>query len=181
MSKFIESVFTAQDDQIASQYRLSIVNADGRLTYSADSWVFRMDKGFTIPSQTVSTYETHFNGLKIPRVGAKEDTDKKIKLDFRADQAGDIYTYFKNWVDDGFDPIQAFMEPESVTRRNKNIKLDLLKRGTAKAPSNVSDVQKTFTFYHVQPFEIMMSELNHETGEPVRIELQFIYLYYELS
>lgn len=180
-AKFIESVFTAQDDQISSQYRLSVVGADPRLTYTTDSWVFRMDKNFTVPPQVTNTYETHFNGLKIPKVGAKEETDKKIKLDFRADQSGEIYSYFKTWVDQGFSPINAFMESESTTRRNKNIKVDLLKRGTAKSAGNTSDVQKTFTFYHVQPFEVMMSELNHETGEPVRIELQFIYLYYDIT
>jgi len=181
MSKFIDSVFTAQDDQISSQYRLSVVGADARLQYATDSWVFRMDKSFTIPPQVTNTYETHFNGLKIPKVGAKEETDKKIKLDFRADQSGDIYTYFKTWVDQGFHPINAFMESESVSRRGKNIKVELLKRSTAKAVGNSSDVQKTFTFYNVQPFEITMSELNHESGEPVRLDLQFIYLYYQVS
>lgn len=193
-SKFIDSVWTSADDQIASQYRVVIsaapngtdgkaINGSDQLSSTAtNSWIFRLDKSFTIPTQTTSTYETYFNGLKIPRVGAKEDTDKKIKLDFRADQDGKVYTFFKTWVDSGFSPIDAFMGSENDIRKNCNLKIELLKRGVVKTSGfALTEVAKTFTFYHIQPFEINLTELNHESGEPVRVEVQFIYLYYNVA
>jgi len=190
-SKFIESVWTSADDQISSQYRLSVIassqvkgltGGSNIESTSANSWIFRLDKSFTIPTQTANTYETYFNGLKIPRIGGKEETDKKIKLDFRSDQASDIYTFFKGWLDTGFNPINASMGSEASYRKDCNIKLELLSRGVAKvSPFATAEVAKTFTFYHVQPFEVNLTELSHENGDPVRVEIQFIYLYYEVG
>ena len=193
-SKFIESVWLSADDQIASQYRISVsgfdtikgvnnVTQNGNFNSSADkSWIFRMDKNFTIPQQQGFSYETHFNGLKIPRIGAKEETDKKIKLDLRADQAGLIYTFFKGWVDGGFSPINAYMGSEADLRKDKNIKVELLNRSAGKTKGFASgEVAKTFTFYHCQPFNVMITELDHSNGEPIRVEVEFIYLYYDLT
>jgi len=184
--KFIESVWQSADDQIASQYRLTVTGFEGGnfLASSPDSWIFRLDKSFTVPTQTTSTYDIYFNGLKIPKVSAKEETEKKIKLDFRSDQASDIYTYFKKWIDQGYDPLFGYMEDENITRKNKNIKMELLNRSVAKSTefsTTTSQIQKTFTFYHCQPYEINISELSHESGEPVRVELQFVYIYYTVN
>ena len=187
-SKFIDSVWTSADDQISSQYRLTVSipsTTDSSLSkngFGDKSWIFRMDKNFTVPQQQGFVYETYFNGLKIPRVGAKEETDKKIKLDLRADQAGDIYTYFKTWVDKGFDPVDAYMGSEASLRKDHNIKVELLKRGSAKTSSFAStEVAKTFTFNHCQPFNVMITELDHSNGEPIRVEVELIYLYYILT
>jgi hypothetical protein len=188
-SKFIDSVWTSADDQISSQYRLSVSIPSSSVTKTnsfastaTNSWIFRMDKNFTVPQQQGFTYETYFNGLKIPRVGAKEETDKKIKLDVRADQAGEIYTYFKDWVDQGFNPTDAYMGSEATLRKDHNVKVELLKRGSAKTSSFASsEVAKSFTFSHCQPFNVMITELDHSNGEPIRVEVEFIYLYYVLS
>lgn len=180
-AKFVESVWTSADDQISSQYRLSVTVPTAVGTFT-DEWKFRMDKNFTIPTPTVNTYETYFNGLKIPRVGGKEETDKKIKLDFRSDQGSSVYDFFRNWLNNGFNPINASMGSEADYRKNANIKLELLKRGVAKTSKFAADeVAKTFTFYHCQPFEVVQTELAHDNGEPIRVEIQFIYLYYDLS
>jgi hypothetical protein len=203
--KFIESVWTSANDQISSQYRLT-VEADANtprkkgspiasasyLSPTQDnSWVFRLDKGFTLPTQTNSTYDVYFNGVKLPRVTAKEETEKKIKLDFRSDQASEVYKFFKSWVDAGFDPLDAYMESEQDTRINRHIKLELLNRQTSKTVNgtdttkigteNISQVSTTFRFYHVQPFEINLTEFSHDNGDPVRVELQFVYSYSKIE
>ena len=182
-AKFIESVWTSADDQISSQYRLSVTipSASSVGSYSS-AWTFRLDKSFTIPTQTANTYETYFNGLKIPRIGGKEETDKKIKLDFRSDQASEIYTFFKSWIDNGFNPIDAKMGSEASYIKYCIIQLDLLARGVAKTSSgnSANEIRKSFKFTHVQPFEINLTEMSHENGDPIRVELQFIYLFVEV-
>lgn len=206
-TKFIESVWSSADDQISSQYRLtveadSVSNAPrkkGALLNNAsllsptttNSWIFRLDKSFTLPTQTTSTYDVVFNGLKIPRVSAKEDTEKKIKLDFRCDQASDVYMFFKDWIDAGYDPLNGYMESEEDTRVNRHIKLELLNRGAVKTVNgneattidskSIPQVSKTFRFYHVQPFEINLTEFSHDNGDPVRVDLQFVFLYYKVE
>jgi len=182
-SKFIDSVWTSADDQISSQYRLSVTipSASSVGAYTT-SWSFRLDKSFTLPTQTVNTYETYFNGLKIPRVGGKEETDKKIKLDFRSDQASDVYKFFKLWLDNGFNPINAKMGSEASYRKDCTIKLDLLARGVAKTSSGsgTGEVSQSYVFYHVQPIEVNLTELAHDNGDPIRVEIQFIYLYVDV-
>lgn len=179
-SKFIDSVWLSADDQISSQYRLtvSVPNTVGAYT---PSWSFRLDKSFTLPTQTVNTYETYFNGLKIPRVGGKEETDKKIKLDFRSDQASEVYKFFKGWLDNGFNPINAKMGSEASYRKDCKIQLDLLARGVAKTSTGSGgEVTQSYVFYHVQPIEVNLTELAHDNGDPIRVEIQFIYLYVDV-
>jgi hypothetical protein len=184
-TKFIESVWTSADDQISSQYRLSVTipsASSSTIGTYVTEWTFRLDKSFTLPTQTSNTYETYFNGLKIPRIGGKEETDKKIKLDFRSDQASAIYKFFKDWIDNGFNPIDAKMGSEASYRKNCIIQLDLLARGQAKnATTTSAEIVKTFKFHHIQPFEINLTEMSHENGDPIRVELQFIYLFVEVS
>jgi hypothetical protein len=183
-AKFIDSVWTSADDQISSQYRISVSipsSAQTNLGAWKKQWVFRLDKNFTLPTQTANTYETYFNGLRIPRIGAKEETEKKIKLDFRADQLSEIYDFFKNWMDQGFNPIHAQMGSEAVLRKDCNITLELLKRGVPKTSEfGMDEVAKSYTFYHCQPFEVNLTELAHDNGDPIRAEIQFIYLYYDV-
>ena len=199
--RFIESVWLSADDQISSQYRLTveadtnvprkkgsaIASASYLSPTSDNSWVFRLDKGFTLPTQTNSTYDVYFNGVKLPRVTAKEETEKKIKLDFRSDQASEVYKFFKSWIDAGFDPLDAYMESEQDTRINRHIKLELLNRQTIKTVNGTDktvdtpQVSTTFRFYHVQPFEINLTEFSHDNGDPVRVELQFVYSYSKIE
>ena len=204
MSKFIQSIWSSADDQISSQYRLSVeadsvsnaprkkgalLNNSSLLSPTTpNSWIFRLDKSFTLPTQTTSTYDVVFNGLKIPRVSAKEDTEKKIKLDFRCDQASDVYIFFKEWIDAGYDPLNGYMESEEDTRINRHIKLELLNRSAVKTINGnentvqgIAQVSRTFRFYHVQPFEINLTEFSHDNGDPVRVDLQFVYLYYKIE
>jgi hypothetical protein len=211
-SKFIGSIWSSADDQISSQYRLSVeadsvsnaprkkgalLNNSSLLSpTTTNSWIFRLDKSFTLPTQTTSTYDVVFNGLKIPRVSAKEDTEKKIKLDFRCDQASDVYIFFKEWIDAGYDPLNGYMESEEDTRINRHIKLELLNRSAVKTTNgdentlvnttkrgfvSIPQVSRTFRFYHVQPFEINLTEFSHDNGDPVRVDLQFVYLYYKIE
>jgi hypothetical protein len=174
---FIDQIFGLADDQIGSQYKLTFpagFPAGVSSAMTPDDLTLRLDKNFEIPKQVAQTYEYYYQGIKVAKLGPKDETEKKFKLDFRLDQNWDVHAVFKSWYDLCYNPREGIAGPESSTRSTLKF------TAVAGDATNLTKVdKKTYTFYKVKPISYGPSEFANDSGEPVRFEVEFIFLYYE--
>jgi len=173
MAAFIETIFNQGSDAFASQYALSFPTGVPGTPVIDPGVIVRLDKSFQIPTTTTYQYENWYRGLKVQRTGPKDETDKVIKLDFRLDQNWDIYQIFDRWYNLCFNDTEGNMGSEQSTRASIVF--------TAFGPGGNNNVPaKQFVIKYCKPKNIRLgSAFSHESGDPQRVELELIYLFYE--
>lgn len=152
------------DDQMANQFEVLFVSA---IPGGGDSNLLklRMDRSFDIPERTMATYEIEYQGVKIPKLASKEDTDKTFTLNFRLDGNWAVYDALNNWFKTGFNEDNGSSANESQTR----ISMIFNAYGVGRS------LKYTMTFNYVRIKSIKLEAFDMTSSEPSRCECSFIY------
>jgi len=152
------------DDQMANQFEVLFV---GVIPGGGNSNLLklRMDRSFDIPERTMATYEIEYQGIKIPKIASKEDTDKTFTLNFRLDGNWAVYDALNNWFKTAFNEDNGSSSTESQTR----ISMIFNAYGVGRS------LKYNMTFNHVRIKSIKLEAFDMTSSEPSRCECSFIY------
>ena len=160
----IDRILHLGDDAHLNQFQV-IFPAGIPTGGDAETISLRIQGSFTMPQEVIYKYEIDFRGAKIPKTGRKEDTDKTFTITVRVDQQWKVYDDLRRWHKACYDPSTNVALPEVNTRVPVVIQwLD----GNNKAV-------KTFTFMFSKLTEFKVTDADQSTGDPVTLELTFIY------
>ena len=161
----LDKILNLGDDQISSQFLVVYPNGipGGG---DAESLSLRMDQSFDPPQRVTGTYDVWHQGQKVVKTNVVEDTDKTFTLPFRLDQGWNIFDTLNAWYTLVYDEEEGTADNDLNTRTVMLVQM----LGANK------DVVKTLRYEGVKIKSIRITELNNESGDPVRIECEFIYL-----
>jgi hypothetical protein len=138
---------------------------------NADEVRLRMDQQFTMPQETITTYEIDYRGAKVMKTAKKEETDKTLTVSVRMDQQWHVYDTLKAWHRLIYDPVLNIASSDLDTRIPVVIQnLD-----------QNNDIAKAFTFSYCKLTQLKVTDWDNTSGEPVRCECTLIYGYMEES
>ena len=126
----------------------------------------RVDLTFTIPEQSVGTYDIRKKGMLIPQTNTQTTTTKTFTVEWRVDQDWNTFKDMKKWIDAVYDPINGTALPNAATRAT--VQLQMVD------PQNV--VKQTVRFKNAKPTNFSLSALDYAAGEPLRCTVTFIYV-----
>lgn len=161
----VETVFQLGDDSLKSAFFLLFpggIPGGGNAT----NVELRMDETFDPPEQAVSTYEIWHKGQKIPKTGGVEESPKEFTFNVRLDQQWQVYDDLNLWLERVFNTETG--TPGSDTDTRTTMLIQSVDR--ANAPI------KTIKFTGVKLHKIKITEFDHSNGEPIKLELSFIFL-----
>jgi len=152
------------DDQMANQFEVLFV---GTIPGGGDSNLLklRMDRSFDIPERAMATYDVEYQGIKIPKLSSKEETDKTFTLNFRLDGNWKVYDSLNRWFKTGFNENNGANGTESASR----ISMIFNAYGTGRT------LKYTMTFNYVRIKSIKLEAFDMTSSEPSRCECSFIY------
>ena len=150
------------DDQMSNQYEFYFL---GTPVLNIQEISLRMDKSFDIPKRSVTKVDINYQGVKIPKLVAQEDTDKTLTLNFRLDQNWMIYNTLNIWFGKTHNHFNGSMK--KTDDRTVTILFRTFK--------NNKEDSRVFLFKNVQIMSIKLSEFDHTSNEPTRVECEFIY------
>jgi len=152
------------DDQMANQFEVVFI---GALPGGGDTNLLklRMDRAFDIPERSMATYDVEYQGIKIPKLSSKEETDKTFTLNFRLDNNWLIYKALNNWFKNGLNENTGAGGTEASNR----ISMIFNAYGTGRT------VKYTMTFNSVRIKTIKLESFDMTSSEPSRCECSFIY------
>lgn len=152
------------DDQMANQFEVLFV---GTIPGGGDSNLLklRMDRSFDIPERTMATYEIEYQGIKIPKIASKEDTDKTFTLNFRLDGNWKVYDSLNKWFKSNFNEDTGASNTEAQSR----ISMIFNAYGTSRS------LKYSMTFNSVKIKSIKLEAFDMTSSEPSRCECSFIY------
>lgn len=172
----IETIFLQGSDQIASQYKIDFPSGlpAGVIAPTDNNiLILRLDKEFEIPRQQTYQYEVFYNGLKVPRTGPKDETEKMIKLDFRLDQNWEVYNILKSWMNVVYNDREGIAGDEIATRTT--VRFTAL-AGDATNQTRVN--KKVIEFFYSKPKSLGVSQFAQDSGDPNRVDIEMLYLYH---
>jgi hypothetical protein len=158
------SKYGSVDDQMSNQFEVYFL---GPSVLNIQEMALRMDRSIDIPKRSVAKTEISYQGVKIPKLTSNEETDKTITLNFRLDQNWMVYNTLNIWYGRTHNPYNGSMkktEERSVTMLFRAFK-------------NNKDSSRDLVFKHVQIMSIKLSEFDHTSNEPIRVECEFIFAY----
>lgn len=152
----------AVDDQMSNQFEFYFL---GTPVLNIQEIALRMDKSFDIPKRSVTKVDINYQGVKIPKLVAQEDTDKTLTLNFRLDQNWMIYNTLNIWfgkTNNHFNGSMKKTDDRTVTLIFRAFKGN-------------KETSRILLFKNVQIMSIKPSEFDHSSNEPIRVECEFIY------
>lgn len=160
----IDVILNLGDDAHLNQFQ--IVFPNGIPTGGDDSSItLRMDQTFSLPQEIIYKYNIDFKGSIIVKTGRKEDTDKTLTVSVRVDQNWQVYDDLKAWLNAVYDPKTNTAMPDLLTRTPIAVQwLD-----------GNNSIVKTLTYTYCKITELKITDADNSTGDPVRLELSFIY------
>lgn len=160
----------AQEDQMSAQFYIIFNQIPGVDSGDEKNIALRIDGDVDIPERTISTYDTWYRGIKIPKVGGIQETVKEMSLSIRLDQDWAIYDAFRTWSDNVYNYWEAKRGPESTTSTNFSLY----------ALNANNEEVKTVKFYRVKIKGIKLSPFNNSGPDPIKMELKFIFADYDV-
>lgn len=153
------------DDAFANQFE--ILFPEG-IPGGGDSTLLRLraDKEFEMPEDIVAEYTIEYQGIKIPKIAAKEETDKKLNIAFRLDADWVVFSSLQKWRDlvlngnTGAGGLEKDTRTSMIFNHYKSNKV----------------LAKSMRFNGVKLFSVKGGSFSHESADPVRVECQFIYV-----
>jgi hypothetical protein len=158
-------IFSRGADQLLSQFEVSFpfgIPTGG----SHANVALRVDLGFTIPEQSVGTYDIHKKGLVITKTNTQTTTSKQFALEWTVDQDWTTFVDMKKWADSVYDPINGTALSESEVRAI--ILVTML--------DTQNEVKKKFRFKNCKPINYTLTGLDNSSGDPMRCTMTFIYV-----
>jgi hypothetical protein len=160
-----DTILNLGADQLLAMWDMSF--PDGIPTGGkSDDVALRVDLGFTIPEQSVGTYELRKKGISITQTNTQTTTTKQFTVEWRIDQDWNTYGDMIKWFNAVYDPINGTALPNTATRAT--ILCQMLDT------QNV--VKKVFRFKNCKPINYTLTALDNASGEPVRCTMTFIYI-----
>jgi hypothetical protein len=151
------------DDQMANQFEVVFTTIPGG--GDTNLLKLRMDRSMDIPERTMATYEIEYQGVKIPKLSAKEDTDKTFTLNFRLDGNWAVYNALNGWFKTGLNENNGSAGTEASNRTTVVFNA----YGTGRA------IKYSMTFNGVRIKSIKLETFDMTSAEPSRVECSFIY------
>lgn len=170
----LEEILQLGDDQISSMYIAAFTNLPTSLGITDRALSMRMDQPFDPPERNVETYQVWFQGQKVERTSALEGTDKTFQLNFRCDQNWEIYRALNDWY-------KLVYDEETLTPGADAQQGDFANRAIFRIEcygADRSTLFSTHTYRGVKIRSLKPTEFSPESGDPIRIEVGFIYLNY---
>jgi len=164
MSVNVDQILGLGDDQIVSQYML--IFPDG-IPGGGDTKniALRCDTSFDMPEEAMNTYEIYHKGYKIPKTGMLQDTTKEFTIEVRVDQQWKVYNDLEKWKNLVYDEANGTGMPELTTNAT------IIVQAEDKSQKPV----KQFIFKYAKPRAIKVNSFDHQSGDPLRISVTFIY------
>ena len=160
----INIVTALQDDQMSNMFQVlfpeGVPGGGEGLTLA-----LRMDQQFDIPNRTLTQYNVEYQGIVIPKTAAKEETTKNFTLSFRLDQNWLVHKFLNDWFELNFN------ERESTYKSEADTRVPMLFQ--ALGPDRA--VKKQIKYENCKLFDLKPTTMDHTSGDPVRIEGQFLY------
>lgn len=162
MIKYVEGL---TDDAFQNQYE--ILFPDG-IPGGGDATILKLraDKEFEIPEDMTAEYTIEYQGIKIPKTSAKEETDKKFTISYRLDANWLVHESLRKWRALVLDGNTGSGGTEAQTRTT--LIFNHYKSNKVLA--------RSIRFNGVKLFSLKDGSFSHESGDPVRVECQFMYV-----
>ncbi len=129
----------------------------------AEEISLRADSSFEPPEESVSTYEFSRFGKKVVKTSTFEETAKELTFEVRLDQQWKVYDDLKNWYD-------------NVRRAKTTIQMaDLRTKLMLRALDSDKAIVKTLIYTDTVLKGLNVSSFDVNTGEPIKLTLNFIY------
>lgn len=161
-----EKILELGADQLKDQFILSFpsgIPGGG----DAEGVALRMDESFDPPEEAINTYDVFHKGQLIRKTGGAEETDKSLEFAVRLDQQWQVFDDLKAWLRLTYDETTGTPGDESIARAPIQIQ----------ATGREADIAvKTLTFTKAQLNRLDIQELDHTSGEPLKLTLGFVYL-----
>ena len=125
----------------------------------------RMDQSFDIPETGVGQYDIFYRGLKISKTNKLEETDKNVTMDVRLDQQWEVYDELNAWLKLSFDPETSTSATEAETRTTIGVR----------ALDGGNNIVKTLLLRNSKLRALKIATFDHNTSDPIRLTLSFIY------
>ena len=154
------------DDQMANQFEVIFL---GIPVLNFEELKLRMDRSFDIPERSVTKVDINYQGVKIPKLVAQEETDKTITLNFRLDENWMVYNTLNIWYGKTNHPKTGAMK--KTDDRTTTLVFRTFKKN--------NENSRTILFKYVQIQSIKLTEFDHTSNEATRVECKFIYAYLE--
>jgi hypothetical protein len=151
------------DDQMLNQFEVVFTTIPGG--GNTELLKLRMDRSFDIPERTMATYDIEYQGIKIPKLSAKEDTDKTFTLNFRLDANWEVYDALNTWFKTGLNEDNGAGGTEATNRTTVVFNA----YGTGRT------IKYSMTFNGVRIKSIKLESFDMTSSEPSRVECSFIY------
>lgn len=152
----------AVDDQMSNQFEIYFL---GTPVINIEEMSLRMDRSIDIPKRSVVKSEINYQGVKIPKLTSNEETDKTITLNFRLDQNWMVYNTLNIWFGKTHNHFNGSMKKTD----DRTVTL------VFRAFKNNNETSRLFLFKNLQIMSIKLSEFDHTSNEPIRVECEFIY------
>lgn len=160
----IDRILSLGDDAHSNQFQITFpagIPTGG----DSESITLRMDQTFSLPEEIIYKYDIDFKGVKVPKTGRKEDTDKLITVSVRIDQKWLVFDDLRAWLKAVYDPQTNTAMPDLLLRTP--IAVQML--------DGDNSVVKTFLFSYSKIFALKVTDADNSSGDPFRVEIQFIY------
>lgn len=197
---FIDSFYNFQltQDHVHSQYFVSIdfsnvKKLDGILDKLGSSvFMFRQDGEFQVPSLKVGHTTFYYKGRSYQKRIPKDISDKKFDIYFRLDKYGILYKLLDKIFKYSYDYtkgnrlnnknstgsiIKNLIKSDLEYRMNIKVYYTSFGEVTNKNPLLYST--NYFYFEGCQIEDIGIDSFNHNSGDPTRVKVSFVYDYFE--
>jgi len=195
---FIDNFYTLQltQDHVHSQYFVSIdFSKVKKLDNILDKlgtpiFTFRQDGEFQVPSIKVSHTTFYYKGRTYQKRVPKDISDKKFDVTFRLDRYGILYKLLDKIFKFSYDYTKGNRSNKGSIGNVKNIiKSDLEYRMDVKVYySSYGEVinknpllylTNYFYFEGCQIEDISIDSFNHNSSDPTKVKVSFVYDYFE--
>ena len=129
----------------------------------------RMDQTIEPPENSVSVYDIMYKGMKIPKTGSSDDTDKSVSFDVRLDQQWQVYDDLMRYKKMVFDPNLGTRQPDLLTRTTIAVQ----------AVDGANKVVKTIYFKGAKLKSLKIAAFDQNGTDPMRLTLTWIYAKFE--
>lgn len=196
---FIDNFYTAQltQDHVHSQYFVSIDFAkvkklDGLLnTLGTTMFTFRQDGDFQVPSIKVAHNTFYYKGRSYQKRVPKDISDKKFDITFRLDKYANLYKLLDKIFKYSYDYTKGNRSStggvgkilSSLIKSDLEYRMDIKVYYTAYGEViNKNPLLYTTNYYFFegcQIEDITLDSFNHNSSDPTRVKVTFVYDYFE--
>ena len=159
-----DEIFELGDDQASSQYSISFPDKIPNSENTA-GLVLRLRGAFKIPTESWYTYDVFYKGMKVPKKGMLQETEKMITVEIRLDQQWKVYDDLRAWAQ------LSYNQNTGESQGDYNTRIDLL----FTAENTKQEAVRTIRFKKCGIKSMDISEFNYETGDPTYITVELIF------